>query len=184
MQINCGASKAPVKRGCELMQVGKQEFAWTCMIARSNENESCMRVDESWPEINQKNAQKLCWACCYKVETASRSKLVNNSHATLMTGQTSKNSRWLACACIKIWDSSKLMRVDASWCELAVKRKRDLQLASACITCILVWPGLKTLWCLRTIQSVRQTQGLRVCFQLCDCEKDWFIVVPCLCYDH
>ena len=34
-----------------LMQVGKQEFAWTCKdlhrIARSNENKSCMRVDES-----------------------------------------------------------------------------------------------------------------------------------------
>ena len=59
------------------------------------------RVDESWPEINQKNAQKLrpfCWACCYKVETASRS-----------------NEQKLSLTCIKIWDSSKLTRVDASW---------------------------------------------------------------------
>ena len=103
-------------------------LAWLLGQTRTRVACESMRVDGKL--INQKNAQKLrpfCWACCYKVETASRSKLVNNSHATLMTGQTSKNS----LTCIKIWDSSKLMRVDASWCELAVKRKRDLQLASA-----------------------------------------------------
>ena len=48
------------------MQVGKQEFAWTCMIARSNENKGCMRVDESWPEKNVQKLRPFCWACCYK----------------------------------------------------------------------------------------------------------------------
>ena len=62
----------------------------------------------------------------------SRSKLVNNSHATtLMTGQTSKNSRWLACACIKIWDSSKFMQVYASWRSNASETCNLHQLASS-----------------------------------------------------
>ena len=113
------------------MQVDKQEFAWTCMIARSNENKSCMRVDESWPEINQKNAQKLCWACCYKVETASRSKLVNNSHATLMTGQMSKNSRWLASEFETAQSWCELTGVDASWRSNASETCNSHQLASS-----------------------------------------------------
>ena len=117
------------------MQVGKQEFAWTCMIARSNENKSCMRVDESWPEINQKNAQKLrpfCWACCYKVETAaSRSKLVNNSHATLMTGQTSKNSRWLASKFETAQSWCELMRVGGQTQARLATRISSHQLASS-----------------------------------------------------
>ena len=115
------------------------ELAWLPGQTRTKVACESMRVDRN---LTRKNAQKLCWACCYKVETASRSKLVNNSHATtLMAGQTSKNSRWLACACIKIWDSSKLMRVDASWRSNASETCNSHQLAS---TRILVWSGLKS----------------------------------------
>ena len=45
----------------------------------------------------------------------------------------------LSLTLIKIWTSSKLMRVHESWWELAVKRERELRLSS---TLILVWSGL------------------------------------------
>ena len=35
--------------------------------------------------------------------------------------------------CVHLYQNLRQLKVDASWCKLAVKRKRDLQLASACI---------------------------------------------------
>jgi hypothetical protein len=98
--IRASYNRPQVKKEWVLMRVEKREFAWdgvfSTLVLRSNENKSCMRVDESWLNITARVAKTL----------------------------------------IKIWTSSKLMRVHESRWEWAVKREQKLQLS------FLVWPRI------------------------------------------
>ena len=117
---------------CKLANKSLHGLAWLLGQTRTRVACESMRVERKLTRKTLRSfVEPFCWACCYKVETASRLKLVNNSHATLMTGQTSKNSRWLASKFETAQSWCELPRVDASWRSNASETCNSHQLASS-----------------------------------------------------
>jgi hypothetical protein len=124
---------------------------FSTLMPRSNENKSCMRVDKGWqarvsmrvfstlmPRSNENKSWMKAddsWETRVCMRVFSALVLRSNENKSCMRVDESwldinaRAQRKRSSTLIKIWNS-KSTRVHESWWELAVKRKRELQLSS------------------------------------------------------